>query len=108
MALRGAVMGAQPPAVSVRVESATRGALVELVSVPGEIQPEEKVKLSARVPAQILDLPHKEGDTVTAFDQKATGPATQPAESSVLVRLDAKDLESSLKSAESHASAQEA
>jgi len=139
MAFRGNALAGKQEVTAVRVEPAAAGALVELVSVPGEIQPEEKVQISSRVPAQILDLPHKEGERVTRYDlpggvgASATGigaapvtrpadtqpaapdepaaPATQPVEppaSSVLVRLDARDLKASLDSAEARAKAQEA
>src|SRR5438046_1690823 len=82
-----------------RGEAAPAGALGEVVSVPGEVQPDQKVQSSSRVPAQILEIPHKEGEQVTRYDQgaaggaaaaatrpsdtqsaEAHGPATQPAE----------------------------
>lgn len=106
-------MGAGVAPTVVRVEPAGSGALVEIVSVPGEVQPEQKVQIGARVSAQILDLPHREGDTVTRHEARrpangGTEATTRPAESSVLVRLDARDLESSLRSAEARAAAQAA
>ena len=95
-----------PEATPVRVEPATRGPLVELVSVPGEVQPEPqlKVPIAARVSARIVELPFKEWDKVTKGDPKANPPI--PA--SVLVRLDAKDVEAQMRSVKARYAAQEA
>ena len=38
-----------------RVEPASRGDLIEIVSVPGEIQPLKKVAISAKVAAPIVE-----------------------------------------------------
>ncbi|HIJ70238.1 MAG TPA: HlyD family efflux transporter periplasmic adaptor subunit [Planctomycetes bacterium] len=89
---------------TVRIEKAERGVLVELVSAPGEIEPKKKVDISAKVSARIVELPHKEGDRVTRGDPEANPPV--PA--SILVQLDAKDLESHLRSAQATRSAQAA
>jgi len=70
------------------------GELIEFISAPGEVEPKNKVQISAKVSARILELPFDEGDSVCAGDPEADPPA--PA--SVLVRLDAKDLESELRS----------
>jgi HlyD family secretion protein len=103
---RSGGMGSDAPAVTVRTERVTRGALVELVSVPGEVMPEPqfRVPIAARVSARIIDLPFKEWDTVTKGDPKADPPI--PA--SVLVRLDAKDLEATMRSVKARYAAQEA
>jgi HlyD family secretion protein len=90
--------------VVVRVEEAQRGELIEFVSAPGEIEPKTKVEISAKVMARIVELPYEEGDHVTCGDSDAN-PA---APASVLVRLDAKDLESQLVSAQAGRSAQAA
>jgi HlyD family secretion protein len=89
---------------TVRIENAKRGELTEYVSAPGEIEPKTKVELSAKVSARIVELPFEEGDTVTGGDPKANPPVPP----SVLVRLDAKDLESQLLSAEAGYAAQAA
>ncbi len=89
---------------TVRIEKAERGDLIELVSAPGEIEPKKKVDMSAKVSARIVDLPHKEGDRVTCGNPAANPPV--PA--SLLVQLDAKDLESYLRSAQANRSAQAA
>ncbi|MCH7916908.1 MAG: efflux RND transporter periplasmic adaptor subunit [Planctomycetes bacterium] len=68
--------------------------LIEFISAPGEVEPKNKVQISAKVSARILELPCDEGDPVTTGDAQADPPV--PA--SVLVRLDAKDLESELRS----------
>jgi len=88
----------------VRIEKGQRGELIEFVSAPGEIEPKTKVEISAKVSARITKLPYEEGDTVTCGDPDAIPPV--PA--SVLVRLDAKDLESQLLSAEAGYAAQAA
>ena len=81
---------------TVRIEKAQKGQLIEFVSAPGEIEPKTKVEISAKVAARIVELPYEEGDTVTCGDENANPPV--PA--SVLLRLEAKNLESGLKSAE--------
>jgi HlyD family secretion protein len=83
-------------AVVVHVENVQRGELVEFITAPGLIEPKTKVQIRAKVTARIIDLPYEEGDRVTRGDPNANPPI--PA--SVLVRLDAKDLESQLLSAE--------
>jgi HlyD family secretion protein len=90
--------------VVVRVEQAQRGELIEFVSAPGEIEPKTKVEISAKVMTRIIELPYEEGDRVTCGDSDANPPV--PA--SVLVSLDAKDLESQLVSAKAGRSAQAA
>lgn len=79
----------------VRIEEVKKGELTEFVSAPGEIKPKKSVGISAKVSARIVELPYREGQRVTCGNPKAE-PAV-PA--SVLVRLDAKDLESQLVSA---------
>ncbi|NIP28066.1 MAG: HlyD family efflux transporter periplasmic adaptor subunit [Phycisphaerae bacterium] len=90
--------------IVVRVEQAQRGELIEFVSAPGEIEPKTKVEISAKVMARIVALPYEEGDVVTCGNPDANPPV--PA--SELVRLDAKDLESQLLSAQAGHSAQKA
>ena len=101
MAIRAKFKG-PGKATIVRIEKAHRGELIEFVSAPGEIEPKTKVDISAKVSARIIELPYEEGDTVTCGDPDANPPV--PA--SVLVRLDAKDLESRLTSAEAGRAAQ--
>jgi HlyD family secretion protein len=95
------IKGGKKPTI-VRIENPKRGELIEFVSAPGEIEPKTKVEISAKVSARIVRLPHEEGDTVTCGDPNANPPV--PA--SVLVRLDDKDLESRLVSAEAGRAAQ--
>jgi HlyD family secretion protein len=90
--------GAAEKGVEVRLEEVKRGELIEFVSAPGEIEPKTKVEISAKVSARIIELPYEEGEVVTCGD----------ASSSVLVRLDAKDLESNLRSAQASRLAQAA
>jgi HlyD family secretion protein len=79
----------------VRIERAAVGDLVEIVSAPGQIQPRNKISISARVAARIISLPYLEGQQVTGGRE---GDPKVPA--SVLVELDAKEYMASLKSAE--------
>ena len=88
----------------IRIEEAKLGELIEFVSAPGEIEPKTHVEISAKVSARITELPYEEGDVVICGDSDAN-PAI-PA--SVLVRLDDKDLQSRLLSAEASYSAQAA
>ena len=88
----------------VRVEQVQPGELIEFVSAPGEIEPKSKVEISAKASARVVSLPYEEGDTVTKGDPNANPPI--PA--SVLVRLDSKDLESQLLSAQARRAAQAA
>lgn len=87
-----------------RLEKVQRGELIELISAPGEIQPKSKVSISAKVSARVIEMPYKEGDRVTSGDPSADPPV--PA--SILVRLDSKELESQLRSAEASYMAQTA
>jgi HlyD family secretion protein len=89
---------------AVRIEEVKQGELTELVSAPGEIEPKTTVQISAKVSAQIMEMPYDEGNVVTCGDPNANPPI--PA--SVLLRLDAKDLESQLKLAEAGRNAQAA
>ena len=87
----------------VRIEEVKRGNLTERVSAPGEIEPKNTVQISAKVSARIVEMPYDEGNVVTCGDPCADPPI--PA--SILLKLDAKDLESQLKSAEAGRAAQE-
>ncbi len=88
----------------VRIEQVQRGQLVVFISAPGEIEPRINVEISAKVSARIVDLPFEEGDTVTRGNPEADPPVPP----SVLVRLDSKDMESQLLSAEAAQAAQAA
>ncbi len=89
---------------TVRIELVKRGDLTEIISAPGEIEPKRKVEISAKVSARIVALPYDEGDVVT----KGKPDANPPVPTSVLVRLDSKDLESQLLSAQAGRAAQAA
>ena len=88
----------------VRIEAAQLGELIEFVSAPGEIEPKTKVAISAKVSARIIELPYDEGDVVTCGAPDATSPVL----ASILVRMDAKNLESQLRSAKASYKAQSA
>lgn len=95
--------GGQKP-TAVRLEHPGRGVLIEYVSAPGEIEPRSNVEISAKVSARVVALPYEEGDTVTKGDPNADPPVPP----SVLVRLDSKDWESQLVSAQASRAAQAA
>jgi HlyD family secretion protein len=88
----------------VRIESVQVGEFVEIINAPGEIRPETEVDISAKVSARIVELPFDEGDQVTGGDPDAS----PPVESSLLVRLDSKNLDSQLGSAIANRDAQKA
>ena len=96
--------GASSKPTIVRIEKAQRGELIEFVSAPGEIEPRINVEISAKTMARIIELPYEEGDIVTCGNTD-TNP---PVPASVLVRLDDKDLQSRLLSAEASYAAQAA
>lgn len=96
--------GASSKPTVVRIENAQRGELIEFVSAPGEIEPRINVEISAKTMARIIELPYEEGDIVTSGSTD-TNP---PVPASVLVRLDDKDLQSRLLSAEASYDAQSA
>lgn len=89
---------------AVRLETVKPGQLVEFVTAPGEIEPRLKVDISAKVSARLMELPFEEGERVTKGDPDAE----PPVEASLLIKLDSKDLESRLRSAQSGYHAQEA
>jgi len=86
------------PATPVHIESPQRGELVEVINASGVIEPETQVKISARISAQVKELPFAESDKVTKGNAKAD-PVVEP---SVLVRLDASDLEAKLQTQEQY------
>jgi HlyD family secretion protein len=88
----------------VRVEETQPGELIEFVSAPGETEPKSRVEISAKASGRVELLPYDVGDRVTKGDPNANPPI--PA--SVLVRLDSKDLESQLLSAQARREAQAA
>jgi HlyD family secretion protein len=90
--------------VVARIEEVHRGDLIERVSAPGEIEPKTTVQISAKISARIIAMPFDEGNTVTCGNPNANPPI--PA--SILVQLDAKDLESQLRMATANRNAQEA
>jgi HlyD family secretion protein len=91
-------------AVTVRVEKAGQGDVIEIVSAPGTIEAKKMVQISAKVSARIVEIPFDEGQTVT----KGNPDAKPPIPASVLLRLDSADLESDLRAAEAHRSSQAA
>jgi len=93
-----------PKGEAVRVEKPVKGVLVEMVNAPGWVEPRTWVAISARTSARIIDMPYDEGATVTKGDPDAKAPVPP----SVLVKLDATDLEAELKSAEARRAAQAA
>lgn len=89
---------------AVRLNTVDRGEFVEIVSAPGQIEPKMEVEISAKISGRILALPHEEGAYVT----RGNPTADPPIPPSVLVQLDAADMESQLRSAEASRDAQQA
>ncbi|MGE5610960.1 MAG: efflux RND transporter periplasmic adaptor subunit [Bacillota bacterium] len=100
----GKKAAAEAEGTAVRIEPAARGDLVEIVSAPGLVQPKEKVNISARISARIVELPFDEGQAVT----KGNSSANPPVPASVLVKLDDKDLKAALRSSQARRDAEEA
>jgi len=88
----------------VRLHTVEVGELTESVNAPGTVQPRSRVEISAKVSARIIELPYEEGDRVTG----GSADADPPVPASVLVRLDATDLEAALASAQARRDAQAA
>ena len=91
-------------AIKVQWTHPVQGQLIEFVNAPGQVEPKTNVEIRAKVSARIVELPFDEGDCVTKGDPDADPPI--PA--SVLVRLDDKDLEENLRSAQANRAAQAA
>jgi len=89
---------------NVRIETVQPGEFVEIINAPGEIHPETKVDISAKVSARIIELPFDEGDKVTAGNPLADPPIAP----SLLIRLDSKNLDSQLRSVIANHDAQKA
>ena len=73
-------------ATEVRIEKIAKGTLVRAVSAPGSVEARSGVEISAQVSARITALPFRAGQDVRADD--------------VIVRLDSRDLQASLESAQ--------
>ena len=58
--------GGGPDAPNVQTEAVGQNRIVETVIASGRIQPEVEVKISAEVSGQLIELPVREGDRVTA------------------------------------------
>ena len=86
------LMTFQPDSMEVRMDSVEHGVLQEVVSAPGEVEPDTKVDISAEVSARIEALPLREGDLVTKGD--------------LVVKLDDRDLRAALKSAQARRDAE--
>ena len=95
-------MSKGPKGTNVAIAHPELGELIEFISAPGEVEPKNKVQISAKVSARILELPFDEGDSVTTGDAQADPPIPP----SVIVSLDAKDLEIELRSVRANHAAQ--
>jgi HlyD family secretion protein len=80
------LQGGEDGSTPVRWQEVKQGVLVESVSAPGVVEPKKQLEVSAEVSARILELPFREGDRVKKGD--------------VLVKLDGRDLQAALASAE--------
>ena len=86
------LMTFKPPSIEVRLDAVEHGVLQEVVSAPGEVEPDTKVDISAEVSARIEALPLREGDLVAKGD--------------LVVKLDDRDLRAALKSAQARRDAE--
>ena len=82
----------EEPPMPARVMVVTPGVIREVVSAPGEVEPDTKVDISAEVSARIESLPLREGDKVAKGD--------------LVVKLDNRDLMAAMKSAEARRDAE--
>lgn len=87
-----AAMRGGTEAVVVRVQPATAGAVTEVVTAPGLVEPFRKVDISAEVSARVVSLPFREGELVRAGD--------------VVVQLDDRDLKAALDSSKARRDAE--
>jgi HlyD family secretion protein len=101
-AVRKKVSTGSKKGTNVSIAQPQLGELIEFISAPGEVEPKNKVEISAKVSARILELPFDEGDSVTVGNPDAD----PPVPGSVLVRLDAKDVQSELRSVQAGYNAQ--
>jgi len=90
--------------IPVRIEVVRPAKLTEYVSAPGEIEPVRKVDISAKISARIVELPCEEGQRVTKGDPDADPPIPP----TLLIKLDSREMESRLRSAQANYYAQEA
>jgi HlyD family secretion protein len=86
------LMSFEPPSTQARMDTVEHGVLQEVVSAPGEVEPNTKVDISAEISARIDALPLREGDLVTKGD--------------LVVKLDDRDLKAALKSAQARRDAE--
>jgi HlyD family secretion protein len=86
------LMTFEPPSTEARMDTVKHGVLQEVVSAPGEVEPDTKVDISAEVSARIDALPLREGDLVSKGD--------------LVVKLDDRDLKAALKSAQARRDAE--
>lgn len=82
----------EQPGLDVRLGTVETGLLREMVTAPGEVQPDTKVDISAEVSARIEVLPVREGDEVKKGD--------------LVVKLDDRNLTAALKSAQARRDAE--
>jgi len=95
---------AKLPSTEVRVECPQRGTLTEFITAPGLVEPKRKVEISAKISARVISIPVEEGNQV--FKGAEAGEAAK--EPTLLIKLDASDLEAGLRSVQAHRAAQAA
>ncbi len=97
-------MKAKLPSTEVRVECPQRGNLTEYITAPGLVEPKRKVEISAKISARVVSIPVEEGDKVF----KGTDSGDTAKEATLLIKLDASDLDAGLRSAQARRAAQAA
>lgn len=95
-AIRDWVLSMRPgeKPLEVRLGKVEKGRLVRTVNAPGSIEPKTKVQISAQVSARITSLPFREGQTVKTGE--------------IVVKLDSRDLQAQLESAQASERAEKA
>ena len=90
--------------MEVRVETPLRGNLTEFITAPGTVEPKRKVEISAKISARVVAIPVDEGQRVFA----GGGNGDSAVDRTLLIKLDASDLEAALRSTKAHRAAQAA
>ena len=88
--------------MKVRVETPQLGNLTEFITAPGAVEPKRKVDISAKISARVVAIPVEEGQRVFK------GNADPPVKTTLLIKLDASDLDAALRSTKARRAAQAA
>ena len=90
--------------MEVRVEIPQRGDLTEYITAPATAEPKRKVEISAKISARVVAIPVEEGQRVFKGNENVD----PVVETTLLIKLDASDLDAVLRSTQAHRAAQAA